>query len=94
MTQANRTNTAVTMVTGAAQRACPGPLAGQVCPSVCPSYWDKRETPIASCCHLTTCDGRQKPERRGQDSNLRRTYRPHGFSKPALSATQPPLLPY
>ena len=32
-----------------------------------------------------------KHERRGQDSNLRRTYRPHGFSKPALSTTQPPL---
>ena len=30
-------------------------------------------------------------KRRGQDSNLRRTQCPHGFSKPALSTTQPPL---
>jgi len=44
-------------------------LTGRVCPSVCPSDWDKRKTPFASPCLQATCEGRQKTKRRGQDAN-------------------------
>jgi hypothetical protein len=64
----------------------------RVCPRVCPKDWDKRKTPAASHCSAIACDGRPNAQRRGQDSNLRTPLQGHGFSKPALSATQPPLL--
>jgi hypothetical protein len=51
-----------------------GPDFGIVCPSVCLSDWDKRETPVRKRCLTTTCDGRQNKQRRGQDSNLRTSY--------------------
>ena len=41
-------------------------LTGRVCPSVCPSDWDKRKTPFASPCSQATCEGRRKSKRRGQ----------------------------
>ncbi len=43
---------------------------------VCPSHWDKRKTPFASRCLKATYEGRRKPKRRGQDSNLRRGVTP------------------
>ena len=66
--------------------------SGCICPSVCLSDWDKRKTPAARCCCTIRCNERLDVERRGQDSNLRTPLQGHGFSKPALSATQPPLL--
>ncbi len=51
-------------------RSCPSKVA-LVCPSVCPSEWDKRRTLVARDCDATTCGERQKKKRRGQDSNLR-----------------------
>ena len=53
-------------------RSCPSKVA-LVCPSVCPSDWDKRKTLAAKDCGATTCGERQKKKRRGQDSNLRKT---------------------
>ena len=53
-------------------RPCPSKVA-LVCPSVCPSEWDKRRTLVARDCRATTCGERQKKKRRGQDSNLRKT---------------------
>lgn len=42
-----------------------GRVFGIVCPSVCPSHWDKQKTPVTNSCSATTCDGRQNSERRG-----------------------------
>src|SRR5947207_565075 len=44
---------------------------GQICPSVCPSDWDKRKTLVVTNCLAATYDERFKNKRRGQDSNLR-----------------------
>ena len=49
---------------------------GVVCPSVCPSDWDKRKTPDVNRWKSTTYDGRLSKQRRGQDSNLRRGMTP------------------
>ncbi len=46
-----------------------GGLKGRICPSVCPSHWDKRKTPFVSPCLQATCEWRQKSKRRGQDAN-------------------------
>ncbi len=51
-------------------RSCPSKVA-LVCPSVCPTDWDKRKTLVAKDCDAITCGERQKQKRRGQDSNLR-----------------------
>lgn len=45
-----------------------GGRKGRICPSVCPTRWDKRKTPFASACVQATCEGRRKTKRRGQDS--------------------------
>ena len=47
---------------------------GPVCPSICPSDWDKRKTLVASGCVTTACDERLEVKRRGQDSNLRTSF--------------------
>ena len=47
---------------------------GGICPSVCPSDWDKRETPVVSALLEATYGWRFQAERRGQDSNLRTSY--------------------
>ena len=49
-------------------------ISGVICPSVCPSDWDKRETLVVSRCIKTTCDERFRLQRRGQDSNLRTSF--------------------
>ena len=78
--RANPTTTSVAAATSANRtamsRRIPGvPTAAQtsavarVCPSDCPSYWDKRKSPVASRCFTTGCDGRQEPKRRGQESS-------------------------
>ena len=43
---------------------------GVICPSVCPSDWDKRKTPVTNSCSATTYDERQNEQRRGQDSAI------------------------
>jgi hypothetical protein len=47
---------------------------GRVCPSVCPSDWDKRRTPLVSPLIQGTYERRFQNERRGQDSNLRTSF--------------------
>ncbi len=44
--------------------------------AICPSDWDKRKTSAVSRSNTTTCGGRQKAKRRGQDSNLRTNLSP------------------
>jgi hypothetical protein len=52
-------------------QTCSPSKVALVCPSVCPSDWDKRKTLVARDWDATTCGERQKKKRRGQDSNLR-----------------------
>ena len=63
----------------------------RVCPSVCPSDWDKRKTPFVSAYAKATYERRFQIKRRGGDSNPRTPFESHGFSKPAHSTTLPPL---
>lgn len=42
-----------------------------VCPSVCPSDWDKQKTLAVKDASATLYGERSKSKRRGQDSNLR-----------------------
>ena len=46
-----------------------GCVSEVVCPSVCPSDWEKHETLVVSSCCVTTCDERFILQRRGQDSH-------------------------
>ena len=41
---------------------------------ICPSDWDKRETPVVTSSLEGIYDGRLKTQRRGQDSNLRTSF--------------------
>ena len=59
-----------------------GRVSEVVCPSVCPSDWDKHETLVVSRCSATTCDERFKMQRRGQDSNLRTSFPVTGLANP------------
>lgn len=43
---------------------------GRICPSVCPSDWDKRETPFVSTFVKDTYERRFQNKRRGRDSNV------------------------
>gem|GEM_PF-5735807 len=45
-----------------------------VCPSVCPSDWDKRNTLAVKDCLEHLYGERSKTKRRGQDSNLRYSF--------------------
>ncbi len=53
-----------------------------VCPSICPSDWDKRNLLVASDFSIRACDERIFKKRRGQDSNLRTSYPVTGLANP------------
>ena len=60
---------------------------GRVCPSVCPSDWDKQKTLVANNCLAATCDERFKMKRRGQEwprPILRKFRQHHDFALKAL----------
>lgn len=74
--KANRANSIPSQATGAVETMAMGGVAGRVCPSVCPSDWDKRKTPFVNPSLEGTYEGRPKAKRRGQDSNLRSSLTP------------------
>ena len=54
-----RENAGLAMVAGPRDR---------VCPSDCPSDWDKRKMPSVSHCAMVVYEGHVRQERRGRDS--------------------------
>ncbi len=70
--ETNRANSTTSQAAGAVETMALGRTAGRVCPSVCPSDWDKRKTLFVSPFTEVTYEERFQAKRRGQDSNLRR----------------------
>ncbi len=75
MIRASRGNpTILATVVAMLAMAGAGAKMGGICPSVCPSDWDKRKTPVASAFLTVTYEWRFPAKRRGQDSNLRTSF--------------------
>ena len=92
MIRASRTNPTIAVAVAAMLAvAATAAKIGGICPSVCPSDWDKRKTPFVSPYAKGTYEGRlqSRAERTGFEPADQ--FPGHRFSKPALSTTQPPL---
>lgn len=70
--ETNWGNSVTSQAIGAVVTMAMGRMADRVCPSICPSNWDKRKTPFASSSVEGTYEGRPKAKRRGQHSNTLR----------------------
>ena len=72
MIRTNRTNSTIAAaVATLLVVAIAGAEIGWICPSICPSDWDKCKTPFVSAYAKVTYERRFQTKRRGQDSNLR-----------------------
>jgi hypothetical protein len=65
----NRAKPIPRRASGAVANTAPGRVDGRVCPSVCPSDWDKCKTPFVTSSRKGSYEGRQKTERRGQETD-------------------------
>jgi hypothetical protein len=65
--KAMRDNTIAMMASNARAKPAAGGQSDQICPSICPSDWDKRETPFATPYTKGGYERRFQDKRRGQD---------------------------